>query len=512
MNEASGTNQNSSRGGGTRVFKKSSPNGKITAYLGKRDFVDHITHTDPIDGLVLIDKEYCDSVYGNKRIMASLTCAFRYGREDLDVLGLTFRKELYAEKQQVYPPLDVNNDKLCTRLQERLLRKLGQNAYPFFFKLPNNSPCSVTLQVNNGFLAGKGRKSPAPGDTGKPCGVDYELKAYVLEEGETEPNRKNNVRLAIRKVQFAPSRQGPQPTQEVQQDFILSNNPITLEATLDKELYYHGETLNVNVQITNNSNRAVKKIKISVRQFADICLYSSAQYKCQVASIEQDTHVPPSSTMCRVFQITPRLSDNKDKRGLALDGQLKHEDTNLASTTICKEGIPREHLGIVVSYKVKVKLLMNGFGGDVSLCLPFSLMHSKPTDDSDNQRGQNAQNARTIRAELKTTEPQPPEPEEKVKPKTEEPNLITFDDPSSSKFVQPPPNPAVLQGAGDSPMQSNSETQNQIPAVAQHAPPPPGPQPGYNPFSNTNDSAHAPQEDEDFVFEAFARTRLQQQT
>ena len=36
------------------------------------------------------------SVYGNKRIMASLTCAFRYGREDLDVLGLTFRKELYA--------------------------------------------------------------------------------------------------------------------------------------------------------------------------------------------------------------------------------------------------------------------------------------------------------------------------------------------------------------------------------------------------------------------------------
>ena len=27
---------------------------------GKRDFVDHINHTDPIDGLVLIDKEYCD--------------------------------------------------------------------------------------------------------------------------------------------------------------------------------------------------------------------------------------------------------------------------------------------------------------------------------------------------------------------------------------------------------------------------------------------------------------------
>jgi hypothetical protein len=31
-----------------RVFKKGSPNGKITVYLGKRDFVDHITHVDPI--------------------------------------------------------------------------------------------------------------------------------------------------------------------------------------------------------------------------------------------------------------------------------------------------------------------------------------------------------------------------------------------------------------------------------------------------------------------------------
>ena len=31
-----------------RVFKKSSPNGKVTVYLGKRDFIDHLTHIDPI--------------------------------------------------------------------------------------------------------------------------------------------------------------------------------------------------------------------------------------------------------------------------------------------------------------------------------------------------------------------------------------------------------------------------------------------------------------------------------
>jgi len=51
-------------------------------------------------------------------------------------------------------------------LQDRLIKKLGPNAYPFNFELPPNCPASVTLQ-------------PAPGDTGKPCGVDYELKVFV---------------------------------------------------------------------------------------------------------------------------------------------------------------------------------------------------------------------------------------------------------------------------------------------------------------------------------------------
>lgn len=43
---------------GTRVFKKTSPNGKITTYLGKRDFIDRGESVDLIDGMVLIDDEY----------------------------------------------------------------------------------------------------------------------------------------------------------------------------------------------------------------------------------------------------------------------------------------------------------------------------------------------------------------------------------------------------------------------------------------------------------------------
>ncbi|XP_042329875.1 beta-arrestin-2-like, partial [Sceloporus undulatus] len=123
----------------------------------------------------------------------------------------------------------------------------------------------------------------------------------------------------------------------------------------------------------------VKKVKVSVRQYADICLFSTAQYKCPVAQIEQDDQVAASSTFCKVYTLTPLLSNNREKRGLALDGKLKHEDTNLASSTIVKEGASKEVLGILVSYRVKVKLVVSR-GGDVSVELPFVLMHPKPPD------------------------------------------------------------------------------------------------------------------------------------
>ncbi|GAB6019766.1 Beta-arrestin-1, variant 2 [Chamberlinius hualienensis] len=370
-----------------RVFKKSSPNGKITVYLGKRDFVDHISHVDPIDGVVLVDPDYIK----NRNVYGHVLAAFRYGREDLDVLGLTFRKDLYLASEQIYPVTSEPKRHL-TRLQERLLKKLGSNAFPFFFELPPHCPASVTLQ-------------PAPGDTGKPCGVDYELKAFVAETSEDKPNKRNSVRLAIRKVMYAPSKAGEQPSVEVSKDFVMSPNKLHLEASLDKELYHHGESIGVNVHIANNSNRTVKKIKVSVRQFADICLFSTAQYKCTVADLESEEGCPigPGFTLSKVFYLTPLLANNKDKRGLALDGQLKHEDTNLASSTMYRvsrllgfnwafwlicvsifsitDASQKENLGIIVQYKVKVKLCLGALGGDLVAELPFTLMHPKPEDE-----------------------------------------------------------------------------------------------------------------------------------
>lgn len=62
-------------------------------------------------------------------VYVTLTCAFRYGNEDIDVIGLTFRKDLFFARTQVYPP--VEDVKCLTKVQERLMKKLGNNAYPF---------------------------------------------------------------------------------------------------------------------------------------------------------------------------------------------------------------------------------------------------------------------------------------------------------------------------------------------------------------------------------------------
>ena len=302
----------------TRVFKKSSLNGKITVYLGKRDFVDHITHVDPIDGVVLIDP---DDVK-NRKVFGHVLAVFKYGREDLDVLGLSFRKDLYLAADQIYPVVPGSQQRELTRLQERLIRKLGSNAYPFYFELPPHCPASVTLQ-------------PAPGDTGKPCGVDYEFKAFVGVTQDEKPHKRDLVRLAIRKIMYAPSKQGEQPSVEVSKEFMMSPNKLYLEASLDKELYHHGENIAVNVHIANNSNRSVKKIKVSVRQFADICLFSTAQYKCTVAEAESDV----------------------------------------------VDASQRENLGIIVQYKVKVKLCLSPLAGELVAELPFILMHPKPEEE-----------------------------------------------------------------------------------------------------------------------------------
>ncbi len=64
-----------------------------------------------VDGVVLVDPEYLKE----RKVYAHVLAAFRYGREDLDVLGLTFRKDLFLASSQ------VKHETFYTLLQTRLL-------------------------------------------------------------------------------------------------------------------------------------------------------------------------------------------------------------------------------------------------------------------------------------------------------------------------------------------------------------------------------------------------------
>jgi len=342
-----------------KVFKKAAPNNKLTIYLGRRDFVDHVSDVDPVDGVLVLDDEYLQG----RKVYGQLVCSFRYGMEDTEVMGINFQKDLYLQSEQIYPPKTVET----TKLQERLIKKLGGNAYPFTFKMPPNAPPSVTIQ-------------PAPEDEGKPCGVEYYIKVFVGDNEEDRSHKRSTIQLNIRRIQFAPSKTGKQPMTIVRKDFMMSPGELELEVSLDKQLYYHGEKIAVNIIIRNHSNKTVKKVKVAVQQSTDICLFTGGNYRCTVASCETSEGCPvePGSNLSKVLYLLPSLDVNKDRRGVALDGHLKNIHTNLASSTLLANPESRDMFGMVISYTVKVKTFLGAIGGEVTAELPFVLMHPKP--------------------------------------------------------------------------------------------------------------------------------------
>lgn len=75
----------------------------------------------------------------------------------------------------------------------------------------------------------------------------------------------------------------------------------------------------------------------------------------------------------------PLASSNKDRRGIALDGALRDEDVNLASSTLGAEGKTcSESMGIVISYSLRVKLNCGTLGGELQTDVPFKLLNPAP--------------------------------------------------------------------------------------------------------------------------------------
>lgn len=87
----------------------------------------------------------------NTLFLPQVTVTYRFGREEDEVMGLSFSKEMQLICQQVYPSLMpvAPND-----VQQRLMNKTGGNAHPFMVQLPEEAPVSVQLSSGSEHTVG----------------------------------------------------------------------------------------------------------------------------------------------------------------------------------------------------------------------------------------------------------------------------------------------------------------------------------------------------------------------
>lgn len=109
-------------------------------------FTDGVVKVDPSglngrngNSLTCLSDLYLFSVDSNSSatlhvvVFVYLACAFRYGSEDLDVIGLSFRRDIWIQRVQVYPPTGGNTT--TSPMQESLMKKVGEQGHPFSFQV-----------------------------------------------------------------------------------------------------------------------------------------------------------------------------------------------------------------------------------------------------------------------------------------------------------------------------------------------------------------------------------------
>jgi len=264
-----------------KIFKKCAPNGRVYLYMGKREFISCDGAVEPINGVVNI-QDHHDTLKG-RRVYVQLVITFRHGREDEETMGLSFKKELILDRVQVFPPEKRNSDEE-TKLQSRLIQKLGEGAMPFSLHFPDLAPNSVVICADE-------NEDPSQ----RTMGVFYDIRVHLAENADDFQGKKGStVSMGIRKAQFAPSDvKQRSPTSTAEKGFMFGSGKLILEASLDREVYYHGEDLPIHISINNQSKKSVKNIRCNVNQHCELTMVN-AQYSCKVARLESQDGCPPS--------------------------------------------------------------------------------------------------------------------------------------------------------------------------------------------------------------------------
>ncbi|KAA0188214.1 Beta-arrestin [Fasciolopsis buskii] len=343
-----------------------------------------------------------------------ISCSCRYGREDLDVLGLTFQKDLLLCVRKMWPPSsqssktvkskstrswkchrhkesiknkEIENSTTQTSVlerlaessqneeviftsgfehsyaQRRLMARLGPKAYPFRIKIPPFAPSSITIQ-------------PSEEEADKLCGVTYELSAFIGKRMSESNMQNSSVSILIRKLTSGPPLHlrpiRPSCVQNTKAPMFECYGTITVTLNLDKSLFYHDENIPVQLSVENASRLSIRKVRIAILQIAELYMVTKGSYRSVVDSLRVRDGVPIGSgtkDWTQKFVLQAALTDVNKKRGLALDGLLRNEKASLASSTVYRippNGTPYHEMlwstfgDILQSYETNVAKELQG--------------------------------------------------------------------------------------------------------------------------------------------------------
>jgi len=350
-------------GGSVKIFKKSSSNGRVYIYLAKREYVQCDGTIEPVQGIAFLQdwKEV-------KHLVVQLVVTFRHGREEDETMGISFKKELIIDRFQANPSEKHEGE---TKVQSVLQQKLGDGAIPFTLNFPELAPNSVLICASED-------EDPSK----RQMGVFYDVRVHTAESADDFIGKKGStVSMGIRKSQFVSvDHKQRSPTSSAEKGFVFGSGKLVLEASLDKEVFYHGEDIPVHLSINNHSKKQAKSVACMINQNCELSIVNQ-HYSCKVARLESKDGCPlqPGGTLNRTIKLKPLAQICQGMKGICLDASLSKSqgESNLASSSL-SEGGDNDLLGLIVSYTIKVKVVIGGMGGELETDLPFKLVHPRP--------------------------------------------------------------------------------------------------------------------------------------
>lgn len=340
-----------------QVYKKSSPNGKITVYLAKRDYIDHATHVDTIEGVLSLDPNYVQS----RNVYVQIVLQFRFGREDDESMGYSFLKTLYIGNTRVYPPV---SEITPTEIQRNLMAKLGNFAFAFSIDFPTLASPSYTLQ--------QGWE-----DMGALMGIEYELMAYV-GANESDIHKRSTSRLAVRRLVECPKAlyQMAPPRSSLSKTFFTCSGALCIRAGLPAPVFRPDDEVPVSIVIRNQTSREVKRVKVKLVQQAQVPMFSLKEVKEQtLIKTDEPIALAPGASLERTFTLMVTAPARQKHGEVFLQTKKTAEDPDvLAPSTILNPSVDiADIFGIHVNYVVRVKAVFGALTGDAVLDLPFTL-------------------------------------------------------------------------------------------------------------------------------------------